>query len=383
MKTVWFRAEAICMSIAFLVSLGSGSAQPGPEPWPGLTSSEPIVCGGDEDSVIRGYLIKTTGNGVLVEGNCDLEISGSHIVAGRVGILVRGNGNVELRNCYVEAGEAAIEVQGNGSVTYSGNTLRGTTKASQNAELIDRGGNKVLAGAAAAVAPSVPAGRDLEVRIGATGIESAEGSISIGPGGVVVSDKSGDRVAVRGDAGVSLFSGDASVVVDGGAVRLREGNQAVTIAGDWRVGTGTLYRADDTARLLTELGATSTAGEIHLQLAGDVLFDFNSASVRADAAAQLAKVAHVMRQRAAGQIDVVGHTDSVGSDEYNLKLSQQRAAAVMRWLNEKEAIPASMLVGHGMGSKTPVAHNTMPDGSDDPAGRAKNRRVEIRFASSQ
>ncbi|MBI2838896.1 MAG: OmpA family protein [Acidobacteria bacterium] len=381
MKAVWLRADAICMSIAFFVSLGSSSAQPGPEPWPGLTPSEPVVCGGDEDSVIQGYLIKTAGNGVLVDVNCDIQISDSHIVAGRAGILVRGNGNVELRNCYIEGGEAAIEVQGNGSVTYSGNTLRGGTKASQNAELVDRGGNKVLAGAA--VAPSVPADRESEVRIGATGIEGSEGSISIGPGGVVVSDNGGDRVAVREDAGVSLFSGDASVVADSGAVRLREGNEAVTITGDWRVVTGTLYKADDTARLLTELGATSTGGEIQLQLAGDVLFDFNSAAVRADAVAQLAKVAHVMRQRATGQIDVVGHTDSVGGDEYNLKLSRQRAAAVMRWLNEKEGIPASMLVGHGMGSKKPVAHNTMPDGSDDPSGRAKNRRVEIRFASSQ
>lgn len=381
MRAVRVCAGAICAAIAIFVLVESSSAQPGPEPRPGLTPSEPVVCAGDEDSVIEGYLIKTTGDGVLVEVNCDMEISDSHIVAGRVGILVRGNGNVELRNCYVEGGEAAIVVQGNGSVTYSGNTIRGGTKASQNAELIDGGGNKVLAGAA--TAPSIPAGSDTEVRIGATGIESAEGSISIGPGGVVVSDGSGDRVAVREDAGVGLFSGDASVVVEGGAVRLREGNEAVTITGDWRIATGALYKADDTARLLTELGATSTGGEIHLQLAGDVLFDFNSAAVRADAAAQLAKVAHVMRQRAAGQIDVVGHTDSVGSDEYNLKLSQQRAAAVMRWLNDKERIPASMLVGHGMGSKKPVAHNTMPDGSDDPSGRAKNRRVEIRFASSQ
>ena len=74
--------------------------------------------------------------------------------------------------------------------------------------------------------------------------------------------------------------------------------------------------------------------------------------------------------------------DSVGDDTYNPKLSEARAIAVMRWLNVNEGIPLELMRGQGMGAKKPIVHNTHPDGSDDPAGRAKNRRVEIRFSTS-
>ena len=80
-------------------------------------------------------------------------------------------------------------------------------------------------------------------------------------------------------------------------------------------------------------------------------------------------------------IFVVGHTDSVGDNAYNQKLSERRAVSVMHWLNTHESIPAHLMKGQGMGAKKPIAYNTMPDGSDNPEGRAKNRRVEIRFAS--
>jgi outer membrane protein OmpA-like peptidoglycan-associated protein len=85
--------------------------------------------------------------------------------------------------------------------------------------------------------------------------------------------------------------------------------------------------------------------------------------------------------RSAGEIYVIGHTDSMGDDQYNQKLSEARAISVMRWLNETEDIPLALMKGRGMGSKKPITYNTMPDGSDNPEGRAKNRRVEIRFAS--
>ena len=165
----------------------------------------------------------------------------------------------------------------------------------------------------------------------------------------------------------------------GGSVRIGSGG---VVSGDWR-DVGGPYRAADTERLLVELGAVEDGDVIRLALAGDVLFDFGSDAIRADAADKLTQAAQVIRQRSVGEVYVVGHTDSVGGDEANQKLSERRAAAVISWLDRNQGIPAAVLVGRGMGSRKPVAHNTMPDGSDDPAGRARNRRVEILLATRE
>ncbi|MBW1660432.1 MAG: OmpA family protein, partial [Deltaproteobacteria bacterium] len=72
-----------------------------------------------------------------------------------------------------------------------------------------------------------------------------------------------------------------------------------------------------------------------------------------------------------------GHTDSKGSEEYNLALSQRRADSVKVWLIEEGGLKGITIITKGYGESKPVAPNTKPDGSDNPEGRAKNRRVEI------
>jgi len=74
-------------------------------------------------------------------------------------------------------------------------------------------------------------------------------------------------------------------------------------------------------------------------------------------------------------------TDAKGAADYNAKLSRDRALAVMRWLSRNEKIPTTVLVGRGVGAKYPVAPNQKRDGSDNPDGRARNRRVEIQFGT--
>jgi outer membrane protein OmpA-like peptidoglycan-associated protein len=69
-----------------------------------------------------------------------------------------------------------------------------------------------------------------------------------------------------------------------------------------------------------------------------------------------------------------------GGDAYNQKLSERRAASVKQWLTEKEGLDTVKLSTQGFGAKRPVAPNIKPDGSDDPEGRQKNRRVEIVLA---
>lgn len=83
--------------------------------------------------------------------------------------------------------------------------------------------------------------------------------------------------------------------------------------------------------------------------------------------------------RAGGVITLSGHSDSKGDDSANLRVSRQRAEAVRDYLVEKGVDPARITV-IALGETRPLVPNAHPDGSDDPAARARNRRVEIAIA---
>lgn len=110
--------------------------------------------------------------------------------------------------------------------------------------------------------------------------------------------------------------------------------------------------------------------DCHVALYG-INFDFNKASLRADSEPTLEKVLALLKSRPDLKLEVQGHTDNVGTDDYNQKLSEARAHTVVDWLTGK-GIAADRLTAHGYGSKMPIADN----GSDE--GRAKNRRVELK-----
>ncbi len=152
----------------------------------------------------------------------------------------------------------------------------------------------------------------------------------------------------------------------------------IEVCADWR---RVAIRYGDTEELLVELNATTEEGQIRVDLTGDLLFDFDSTAIRPDAEVVLSKVAQVIRDRAVGQVTVIGHTDSIGRDTRNQKLSEARSVAVMRWLNRNQGIPTSLMVGRGMGSKKPVASNAFAEGRYFPGGRAQTRRVEIQITT--
>lgn len=127
--------------------------------------------------------------------------------------------------------------------------------------------------------------------------------------------------------------------------------------------------------LVADLGGRTTATEIYIDLPTDVLFDFDSATLRPDAFPSLEKLARIVNS-SEGTVQVKGHTDAIGDETYNLQLSERRAQAVAQWLTDQD-ITASRLQAIGQGETQPVAQNTQPDGSDNPEGRAKNRRVEV------
>ncbi len=190
----------------------------------------------------------------------------------------------------------------------------------------------------------------------------------------------GTADAQRQAVGVTTAGQAIAVERDGDFVRVRTPGQQVEASGDdWRKRVSVSRGASDA--LLVELGAREADGTIRVALSGDILFDFNSTAIRPAAGDSLAKIAQVIRDRSRGDVYVVGHTDSVGADAYNQKLSEDRAAAVIAWLNRTEGIPASLMLGRGMGKTQPVAYNTLPNGADNPQGREQNRRVEIFLAT--
>lgn len=135
-------------------------------------------------------------------------------------------------------------------------------------------------------------------------------------------------------------------------------------------------RIETTRTLLSELNARRSEGTIVVDLPADVLFDFDKATIRPDAEPALTKAAEVLKSYPTALVTIGGHTDSKGDDAYNDALSLRRAKAVA----DRLAGPAGRtLASEGFGEKQPVAPNAHPDGSDDPDGRQKNRRVEIRI----
>ncbi|HEX5534948.1 MAG TPA: OmpA family protein [Actinomycetales bacterium] len=108
----------------------------------------------------------------------------------------------------------------------------------------------------------------------------------------------------------------------------------------------------------------------------DILFAFGSAELSDAAKSALRDIAKELAT-AKGEVKVVGHTDSVGSDAANQKLSEARAKAVAQQLREGLGASGPKMVATGKGESEPVAPNSK-DGEDNPEGRAKNRRVEIR-----
>ncbi len=114
-----------------------------------------------------------------------------------------------------------------------------------------------------------------------------------------------------------------------------------------------------------------------ITLGTDTLFDFDRADLRPGGRAKLDEVSsHIRQAERVSTIKVVGHTDSKGTDAYNMRLGQRRADTVASYLVSRN-VPGGKIAATSMGESQPVAPNTLPNGKDNQAGRAQNRRVEI------
>jgi len=136
-------------------------------------------------------------------------------------------------------------------------------------------------------------------------------------------------------------------------------------------------KSAELTRVIKDLGAEDTPKAVKVNLSADLLFDFDKADIKPAAEPQLGKVVTLLKAYPSADVAIDGHTDGKGSDAYNQTLSEERATSVAQWLADHAGIDGAKLHTRGWGKTKPVAPNTKPDGSDDPEGRAKNRRVEI------
>jgi OmpA-OmpF porin, OOP family len=104
----------------------------------------------------------------------------------------------------------------------------------------------------------------------------------------------------------------------------------------------------------------------------NIFFDFDKAVLKPESFLELAQVVDLMKKRPAMQVELMGHTDSVGDEKYNLGLSKRRATAVQKYLTE-QSVDQSRIVVSYYGESKPIDTNATK------AGRSKNRRVEFKI----
>jgi outer membrane protein OmpA-like peptidoglycan-associated protein len=110
----------------------------------------------------------------------------------------------------------------------------------------------------------------------------------------------------------------------------------------------------------------------------NIYFGYDSSNIRPDAARELDKLVQLLIDNPEIKIEMGSHTDSIASNVYNYELSKRRAEATVAYLIRKGIAP-DRLTARGYGEEVPITRNTNPDGTDNPEGRARNRRTEFKI----
>ena len=210
-------------------------------------------------------------------------------------------------------------------------------------------------------------------------------SLSDNGGGFYDNSETDERIYIKGDGSGNYKTTSTSIINngDGSGLYISE-NLRINNNGD---GTALVngVTITDVPRVeplpalgkfppVESLKPVESCGTV-ITLEDSILFDFGKSDIRPDAAQTLSTLATVLNNAKVPAAHIYGHTDSVSDEAFNQKLSEDRANAVMNDLS-KNGVTAT-LDATGYGETKPIAPNENPDGSDNPAGRALNRRVEI------
>jgi outer membrane protein OmpA-like peptidoglycan-associated protein len=215
------------------------------------------------------------------------------------------------------------------------------------------------------------------IRANRTGIVALVAATSValsGCAGMQDVASSPDKEKTRKGAGYGAAAGVVIGLLTGGNDKF-EAAMIGAAAGALVGGSVGYYMDKQEAKLREQMAGTGVdvvrqGDNITLDVPGGVTFAFNSADLNAQFFPVLDKVAATLAEYNKTVIEVAGHTDSVGSDAYNLQLSDRRANSVAAYL-ASHGVDRSRMVTVGAGEAHPTASN------DTDAGRAQNRRVEI------
>ena len=291
--------------------------------------------------------------------------------------LISSNGSLtqySADNATQISDKGVVSINQDGSGTSTNDRLTLEVQADGSGSLVAKG------------ASDDDAGITLNVNADGSGTYvGPEGTISVdGKGGGTWVGKWGN-ITIHPD-GSGSWTGDNDVVeIQANGAGTWVGSQMQTNHGD---GTGTVGPEEKATQMapwplapkvgkLPLLNKLSMPGQVCgyvISLDDQVLFDFDQATIRPDASNILTELANALKQITASAIEIRGHTDSKGSEEYNQTLSENRALAVLKALQQQAQF--SHIEAHGYGESKPVAPNEV-DGKDSPSNRQLNRRVEI------
>ncbi len=187
----------------------------------------------------------------------------------------------------------------------------------------------------------------------------------------------GDGDKTLKGAGIGALGGAATGALIGAATGNPGKGALIGAAAGAAVGTVTGVVLDSQEEQLRKAGIRAERdrqGNLLVRLSEDSLkFDSGKSDLKVSGVEQLAQVSGILREYPENRISILGHTDSVGSDAFNQGLSQARADTVKITLLQQGVPPRSIVSSRGVGESQPIAANTTP------AGRAQNRRVELRI----
>jgi outer membrane protein OmpA-like peptidoglycan-associated protein len=215
-----------------------------------------------------------------------------------------------------------------------------------------------------------------KVTLNRTGIMALLLAGSLTTSDVLMSCKSVKRNTNKTQRGAAIGAGSGAVV--GGVIGRKSGNTALgailgaTVGGAAGavIGRRMDRQAEEMKRELPGATVERVGEGIKITFGSDILFDVNKADLKEATKRQLSEFAQTLNKYEDTEVVIEGHADATGPDDYNLKLSKQRADAVADYLKSLGG-KSSRLDEKGYGEAQPVADN------NTEAGRSKNRRVDI------